>query len=191
MKTQNIIEKVREIVKKEHESEDFKYHISVVVKNALKLAEIKKANKEIVELGALLHDIGRTHGLKPGEINEHHLKSYEISKKILQELNYLKDKSEKVLKCILSHRGNNDDYPPESLEEKIVANADAMAHFDSFLDLFKEFIQQEKFDKAIELIESKIDRDWNKKLTLPEARKISKEKYNAIKLLLKSIKSLD
>lgn len=38
MKTQNIIEKVRELVKKEHESEDFKYHISVVVKKCIKVS---------------------------------------------------------------------------------------------------------------------------------------------------------
>lgn len=188
MKARNIIESVREIVKKEHEPEDFKYHISVVVKNALKLAKIREADEEIVELGALLHDIGRTHGLKPGEINKHHLKSYELSKKILQELDYPEEKSERVLKCVISHRGNNDDYPPRAIEEKIVSNADAMAHFDSFLDLFKEFVQQETMDKVIGIIEEKIDRDWNKKLTLPEAKELCKEKYAAIKLLLNSVR---
>ena len=63
-----MISKIREIVKKEHEKEDYENHILVVVKNALKLAEMKNADKEIIEIAALMHDLGRVHGLKPGEI---------------------------------------------------------------------------------------------------------------------------
>ena len=43
--------------KKEDNFDFWEEHIKYVVKNALELAEAYKADKEIVELGALLHDI--------------------------------------------------------------------------------------------------------------------------------------
>ena len=43
----------------EAEEEDWKYHIVPVVEYAKKLAKILKVDEEIVELAALLHDIGQ------------------------------------------------------------------------------------------------------------------------------------
>lgn len=60
-----VINQIRKYAKEQYQGSDYKYHISVVVKNALKLAKIKGADLEIVEIAALLHDIGRVSGLKP------------------------------------------------------------------------------------------------------------------------------
>jgi len=83
-----MINKIIAIVKREHEKEDYNNHIKVVVKNALKLADIKNADKEIIEIASLLHDIGRAHGLKPGEENNHHIVSARRAEGILKNLNY-------------------------------------------------------------------------------------------------------
>lgn len=78
--------------------------------------------------------------------------------------------------------------PQQTIEAEIIASADAMAHFDSFLDLFDFFTRTCKsFEEAIIEIETKIQRDWNKKL-IPEAKEIIKEKYEAIMLIIKSMK---
>jgi hypothetical protein len=71
-----------------------------------------------------------------------------------------------------------------------VANADAMAHFDLFPALVRAALikEDDNLKEAVEWLDQKIERDWNKKLTIPEARKMIKEKYEAIKLLLDSIK---
>ncbi|MBU3957635.1 MAG: HD domain-containing protein [Nanoarchaeota archaeon] len=180
--------KIIEFVKKEHDRDDFDFHIMVVVKNALKLSEITDADKEVVEIAAFLHDIGRAHGLKPSDVNKHHITSAKKAELILRDLKYPEDKIRKIVDCILSHRGNSDDFPATTLEQKIITNADAMAHFCAFLELFKEFVTQENFQDAVKLIDAKIERDWNKKLTMPEAREMVRDKYNAIRLLLNSMK---
>jgi uncharacterized protein len=179
--------KIVEIVEKEHTKEDVKYHIRFVVNSALKLAEIYKADKEIVELACWLHDIARAKGLEAGQDNNHHIEGAKKTEDILKKLKYPKEKIDKVINCILAHRGSKEDYTPKTIEEKIVANADAMAHFDSFLNLFLEFVNPNNFEEGVELIKAKLERDWNKKLTLPEARELVKYKYDAIKLLLNEL----
>ena len=181
-------QRIIDIVTKEHTLEDYKYHISAVLKNGLKLAEIYNADKEIIELACLLHDIARAKGLKAGEENMHHISGAKKAEEILTNLKYSPDMIKKVVKCILAHRGGKQDYIPETIEEKIVANADAMAHFDSFLNLFSEFVSPENFEEGIKLIETKIERDWNTKLTLPEAKKLEQDNHLAIKFLLNNLK---
>ena len=68
--------KIRELVKKEFKKSDWYesdwvYHILPVVKYAKKLAKIYKVDEEVVELAALLHDIGR---VKLEEDEEHHIR---------------------------------------------------------------------------------------------------------------------
>jgi len=66
-----------------------------------------------------------------------------------------------------------------------------MAHFDNFFILiFLDAKKKMKYKENIEWNDKKIERDWNTKLTLPEAKKMMKEKYKAIKLLLDSTKNI-
>lgn len=180
--------RISELVNREHTKEDVKYHIKIVVKNSLKLAKLYNADKEIVEIASWLHDIGRARGLEVGQDNEHHISGAKKAEEILNDIGYPEEKIKKIVRCILTHRGAKDDYFPESIEEKIVANADAMAHFDTFLNLFSEFVSPNNFDEGIKFLEAKIERDWNKKLTLPKAKELVKDKYDAIKLLFNSLK---
>ena len=179
--------RILDIILKEHTSEDIEYHIRVVVKNALKLAKIYNADEEIVEIASWLHDIGRARGLKPEEDNQHHILGAKKAEEILKNLNYDENKIKKIISCILCHRGSKDDYIAETIEEKIVSNADAMAHFDSFLNLFSEFVGPANFKEGIKILKEKINRDWDKKLTLLEAKESVRDKYGAIKLLFKSL----
>jgi len=183
---------ILELVKEKYEEGDFKYHISAVVKNAMLLAGRLKADKEVVEMAAYLHDIARS--LNREDVKEfvkeniHHIEGAEQSKEFLKELGYDNEFIEKVAHCVLAHRGRAEPNP-ETLEAKIVACADAMAHFDTFLDLFNVFLKTaDSFEDAVIRIEKKMQRDWEIKLTLPEAKEIVKEKYEAIMLLIKSMK---
>ena len=186
---EDFISKVRKFVISKYSPNDYRYHISVVVKNALKLAKIKKADLEIVEIAALLHDTGRAKGVKPSgsKASIHHMTGAKLADEFLSKINYSKDKREKVIGCILAHRGNKEDYMPETLEEKIIYNADAMSHFISFLDLYRNFVEDEGVQKGTELVKEKIDRGWNKKLSMPEAKKLVEKEYRAIKLLLDNL----
>ncbi|MFH0955570.1 MAG: HD domain-containing protein [Candidatus Micrarchaeota archaeon] len=177
------------IAKDSYEDEDYKYHILPVVKNALILGKKLNADLEVVEAAAYLHDIGRaTKRVNFVKENEHHITGAAETKKILEELRCPDAFVQKVCHCVLAHRGRKGP-DPETLEAKIIANADAMAHFDTFLDLFDFFLKSSgSFEEAILALEQKMDRDWNKKLTLPEAKKTVREKYEAILVLIKSQK---
>ena len=132
-------------------------HLEAVTKMALEIGElIMGTNMELVEAGALLHDIGRT---KSNEI-DHAV----VGAQIAEEL----ELPEPVQKVILYHIGagiTEEDaeelglpegsYIPQSLEEKIVAHADNLIEKTerAFVeDMIKELIDMEEYRIARRLI---------------------------------------
>jgi len=114
--------KIRELVKKEFKKSDWYesdwvYHILPVVKYAKKLAKIYKVDEEVVELAALLHDIGR---VKLEEDEEHHIIGVPKAERILRKYNY----SEKIIKevkhCIESHRTIKGPKPKTMIAKKLL-----------------------------------------------------------------------
>jgi len=185
-----IIKEVRKLAEKTHDKIFFKYHIKLVVKYALKLAKIKGADKEIVEIAAWLHDISWTENSKLGKLNKHHIDSAKIAEKILRKLNYPEDKTKKVIECILCHRGIIKEFKPKSLEAKILRNATAMAHLETFLDLFAWNVKKRGLENAIDYISKKLRRDWKRKVTLPEAKRMVKKYYEAARILINSMEKI-
>lgn len=175
------IKKVKEIVTKECPNKTWKRHINLVAKYAKLLAERLRVDEEIVELGALLHDIG---SIKFGEEN-HEITGQAEAEKILKKLGYDQGVIEEVKECIRSHRGSKD-VKPRTIVAEIIANADAMAHFVSIPTLFRVGLERNgnNEEKAANWILEKLERDWNKKLTIRKAKELMKERYTAIKLLL-------
>ena len=179
-------QKVIELAKKIHEKGDFNHHILSVVKNSVLLAKRLNADEEVVEVSAYLHDITRGYNTK--DDNDHHITGAREAARILKEIGYNPEFIKKVEHCILAHRGRSN-LEPETKEAEIVACADAMSHFDTFLDLVPIFSKDAgSFEAGIISLEEKIERDWNKKLRIPEAKEIVKEKYNAIRVLLDGMK---
>jgi|WetSurMetagenome_2_1015567.scaffolds.fasta_scaffold233557_2 putative nucleotidyltransferase with HDIG domain len=179
------LKKLYKIVENSFEERDYRYHILPVVGYAKKLARIYKAKKDVVEIAALLHDIGRIN-LKDDE--QHHIVGGPVSEKILKDLGYSREIIEEVKHAVISHRAKKG-ISPKTMTAKIVANADAMSHFD-MLPVFYVWLggEKKKITEITEWIERKLERDWNKKLTLPEAREVVREKYKAIKILFAAIK---
>lgn len=182
------IEKVRSILKEAAEEFDWKCHLSLVVKYAVKLGKLRNADLEVVELGALLHDIGR---VKFGP-KDHEITGTEEAERILRDLNYSEDVIEKVKHCVSTHRASVD-RKAETLEAEIVRDADALSHFDALPLLARAGLR--KFDgdvqKTTEWIYAKLQRDWNNKMHLPESKEMVKEKYKAAKLLLEAALGLN
>jgi uncharacterized protein len=184
----DIIHKIRKFVEEESKKptskygeEPFEYHFTWVAKYAEELADELGADKEIVVIAAWLHDIG---SIIYGREN-HHITGAEIAENKLQELGYPSEKIELVKKCILNHRGsqkNNRD----SLEEKIVAEADAMSNFDNIPGIFKAAFVYENLnqDEAKKSVRKKLENKWDK-LHFDKSRNIIKPKYEAIMHLLK------
>lgn len=184
-----MLQKVRKIVQEEcqknkrYGSHTWKHHILKVVKYSKLLAKKLGADEELAELAALLHDLG---SIKYGE-ESHEITGQRETEKILKKLNYPQNTIDRVKECIASHRASKD-VVPKTVEAKIVANADAMAHFDTVSILLR--LGLDKYDhneeKAAKWVLRKLERDWTKKLTIPQAKEMVVEKYRAAKLLLSS-----
>ncbi|MCK4588803.1 MAG: HD domain-containing protein [Nanoarchaeota archaeon] len=159
---------------------DWKNHINSVVKYTEILAKQLNADEEVCELSAWLHDIIK---IREGKRELHHVKGAEEAGKILEEMGYSVDKIEKVKHCILTHSSDKN-YMPETKEAKILASADALAHFDNFLSLaYFAFVPMKlSIEETRENLLGKTENSWNK--LIPEAKVLAKEKYEAIKLIL-------
>ncbi len=182
-----IIEKVKEFVKKEcnkntskYGNDVYDYHFVPMVKYAKKLAKKQEADIEIVELSGWLHDIG---SIIKGR-KDHHLTGSEIAEKKLKELEYPNEKIEIVKKCILNHRGSRNDYR-ETKEEQVIAEADAMSNFEDITGLFKAaFLHENKSrEEAKKSVLQKLENKYRQ--VSEENKKLIKPRYEAVKLLLK------
>ncbi|MFA5207934.1 MAG: HD domain-containing protein [Candidatus Paceibacterota bacterium] len=183
----NIIEEVRNFVEKEslkpsskYGEEPFVFHFVPTVKYALELAEELGADKEVVEISAWLHDIGSViYGRE-----DHHLTGAKIAEAKLKEFNYPIEKIEMVKNCILNHRGSQKNNPL-SIEEKIIADADALSNFDNIPGIFKAAFIYENLNQgeAKVAVRKKLENKWNQ-LNFENSKEIIKPKYEALKILL-------
>lgn len=174
-----MLKKIKQLVKNQAEENDWKYHIVPVVNYAKKLGKQLQADEEIIELAALLHDIGR---IRFGS-EDHHITGIAEAEKILNQYGYSQEIIDEVKHCVESHRGSKS-ISPKTVTAKIIANADAMAHLDIVPVFFYWRCKKESFEEAFHWVDDKINRDWNKKITLTEAKKMMEKKYQAIKLIL-------
>ena len=183
----DIVEEIRKFVEDECKKPTSKYgylpykeHFIPMHNYSVKLAKKLNVDLEIVELSAWLHDIS---SIIDGRENNH-LTGAEIAEKKLRKLGYPLEKIKKVKKCILNHRGSKDHHR-ESIEEQIIAEADAINAFDRIDGLFEAAFVWEKLDRyeAKKSIINKLNNKWNQ-ISLPESKEIVKPKYEAVMLLL-------
>lgn len=149
------------------------YHIIPVVNNAKKLAKKLNADIEAVEIAAYLHDITRI----KGDVDTHHITGAEYAREFLCKYNYPEEKIKLIQKCIKNHRGSVE-IPRETIEEKIISTADAMAHIQYPLPLFHKWYGKKQCDlkDGASEIKSKLQRSW-KKIEFKEAKEELENKY--------------
>lgn len=181
-----LIEKVKEFVRNEVHSSKSKYgsdpfiHFVNVVNLSKTLAEKKGGDLEIIEIAAWFHDIGSiVNGRK-----DHHITGSKIAEEKLEEFGYPDEKIERVKHCILTHRGSQK-LEPESIEAKIISEADTMDAFNDLAGLFQCAYSFEHLSRgeAKKSVRDKLIRKWNK--LSDEAKNIIKSKHEAAMLLLK------
>lgn len=130
-----VLRRNQEYVEKVDSYDFWNNHIKFVLDEALKLASVYGADKEIVELGAILHDIALVSNV--GTKADHHTNGAKIAEEILTNLNYPQDKKERVVNCVLHHRSSKN---AENIEELCVCDGDILAHFDNIpMIFFKSF----------------------------------------------------
>ena len=160
------------------------HHILLVYKIAIRNYASYGADRDIVALAALLHDIASVTNKEFTE--EHHIIGASIAEEILSKYNLQREQIELIKKCILNHRGSRlvDKTTPE---EVCVADADAMAHFYSVPSLLRMVYveKQMSIDEGADFVLNKLERSYNK---LSEAGKeLIENERNAAKILLKKL----
>ncbi len=102
-------------------------HILRVYRMVEKLARIEGADLEIVRAAALLHDAqgSQTEGGEEGRQNHHHASS-EFAQQILQAGGWTPDRIAAVQHCIRAHRFRDNTESPQTLEAKILFDADKL-----------------------------------------------------------------
>ena len=177
-----VIEKIKTIILKLCKKNTWwKWHIESVVKYSKILAKEMNVDEEIIEISAWLHDIQKIKGIR----ELHHVNGASEAEEILKKFGCHQNKIEQVKHCILTHSSDKK-YTPESKEAIILHNADALSHFDNFM-AFAHWVyglDSLSIEEGREALIEKYEKNWNK-LTLLEARKIAKPKYDAIKMVLK------
>jgi uncharacterized protein len=100
-------------------------HILRVYRMVERLGEAEGANLEIVRAAALLHDARKA---TPGaqERAGHHLASAIFAGEILQAEGWLPERTAAVQHCIRAHRYRDRSEPPQTLEARILFDADKL-----------------------------------------------------------------
>ena len=187
MNQSRTIKKAKKFVKKECKKptskygfEPFEYRFVPMVGYAKELAKKLDADMEVIEIAGWLHDIG---SIISGR-KDHHLTGAKIARKFLNDLKYPKGKIDRVCKCIKNHRGSVNN-KRGNIEEKIIAEADAMSNFGNIAGLFKAaYIFEDLTQGEAKIsVREKLERKWSQ-LHFKESKDMVRNKYKAIQELL-------
>ena len=149
-------------------------HLKPVIDDAKKLAKKYKANLEVVWLSAIFHDLARLDDLEP-----HDEISSDRAYHILLKNGFSEEIAAEVRKTILTHRCKQ--YKPKTLEQKILATADAVNHFKTPFYLWFSWISTRSFKEQLESGLKKLERDYYKKIFFKEERGLVKQEYEILK----------
>ena len=102
-------------------------HICRVYAMAERLAQAEGADMEIVRAAALLHDAegSQTDGGEEGRLDHHHA-SAEFAHHVLANEGWPEDRISAVQHCIRAHRFRHNSEPPQTLEARILFDADKL-----------------------------------------------------------------
>jgi uncharacterized protein len=101
-----------------------KSHVERVYNLAIRIAREENADLDVVKAAALLHDIARALE-DEGKIEDHTVEGAKMARKVLEEVNFPKEKVNNVIHCIEVHRFKKG-IKAETLEAKILQDADRL-----------------------------------------------------------------
>ena len=121
----SVFEKIRErseeFLKHSHHS---KSHVERVLNLAVRIAKEESADLDVVKAAVLLHDVARAME-DEGKIEDHASEGARMARTLLEEVDFPKEKIDKVIRCIEGHRFKSC-VETENLEAKILRDADRL-----------------------------------------------------------------
>ncbi|MBN2776646.1 MAG: HD domain-containing protein [Bacteroidales bacterium] len=138
----------------------WKDHIRLVRKFAQELAIIENADKDLIDVAAILHDIG-----KAVSHAEHSKISCSLAKEFLLNNKILENRLDLLLECILKHSSRYSD-DENRVEVKILQNADALAVFfdERWQEKSKQELSKDKYQELLQKTKCKVTLDSAKKI---------------------------
>jgi len=183
---QTKIDGFKQIVANNCKSEDFEYrewfvddHLVIVERIAMELCDKHpEADRDAVRALVWFHDFG-----KP--INEKN--EYEVTKEkgieAMRTVGLPEDFVQKVLGLWLRMEMKTEiDISREAIETQIVSTADGCSHFvGKFYSSYFRDDSKENLRSIVGRIRDKIDKDWERKIVLPEAKLAFRQRYEKTK----------
>lgn len=157
-----------------------KWHLEIVQKLAAELCEYHpEADRDLVEAMVWLHDYG-----KILDFDNEYKKTLTAGRHILRELGFDPQFVDQAIAYIeILDKKLEVDLRKAPIEVQIVSSADGCSHMiGPFLEIFwheatdKTFVDK-TFEELMALGRKKIDKDWSRKIVLPEARKAFEARY--------------
>lgn len=145
----------------------WKNHVPIVVARTEELAKIHGANEDLAVAGALLHDFGDAFIYRHAEAHEEI--SMQKATEVLKEADYSEIEISRILNEVIKPHSCRNGHLPESLEGKVMATADALAHLTT--DFYVQFTwlhipENKTYDEFLEWVTEKLDRDFHKRFSL-------------------------
>lgn len=181
-------EQVADLVRQAYEesSQDFahwvwKNHLPFVAEKAKELSKQFGANEDLAVAGAWLHDFGDAfvdrHDPSHGETTEREVI------RVMHDAGYDEDEITTVIEQVLKPHSCRDGNLPETMEGKVMATADALAHLstDFYLQFAWMHLPTDKtFVEFLDWVNEKIERDFHKKIFFDEVREQVRERYQSL-----------
>lgn len=166
----------------------FENHIFVVAQKAGDLADRFGAQKELCMAAALLHDIADTKMLRENE--KHDEECATIAQQLLQQADFTLEEINIIIDDAIAMHGCKRGQVPQTLEGKVMASADALAHLqtDFYIHAVKAFQSEGKPIQEIRnWVLSKIERDYRDKMFFDEIRSEVTTRYKKLKAYINQL----
>jgi hypothetical protein len=154
------------------------WHLEIVERIAMELADIySHADRDVVEVMVWLHDYGKILDYK-----NQYAATLPAGKKKLLELGFPTEFTDAVISNIETLDKKLElDISKAPIEVQIVSSADGCSHFvGPFMHLWWYENNTKPWEELMVDNRAKADKDWNHKITLPEARTAFEQRYKYI-----------
>jgi len=159
---------------KEFYSSLWNVHVKPVIEYGKQLAEKYGADSEIVWLSAILHDIARL-----DDVKNHDEIGSEKAHEILLKNGFGENIAKRVRETILTHSCKK--YTSETIEQKVVASADAMSHFLAPFYLWIGKYSDNNFEELQKKNRERIEHDFNDKIFFEEEKQLVENQDDILK----------
>ncbi|MCX6808846.1 MAG: HD domain-containing protein [Candidatus Berkelbacteria bacterium] len=157
------------------EKNSYLVHVEGVQKYALHLADEYDADKTVVEVAALLHDVGADAG------DVHSAKSAEIAAEFLKDLDIESDLEKRIISAIKNHsmRQTGESFSASvTLEDRVIRDADGISFIENSYEMyFQKGLERHGLEIAREKSISKIT-GMMRKITTKKGTEIAEKLKN-------------